>query len=107
MNQTSYREITQTMTFQYKPATVIHLPRILSQKQREKVAAIPQRINPAPTTHTTTKSPQRRNGNSMQVTETFKAQSDDDRREAVTRLMIQLENNKQKQTEATNQPKAG
>jgi len=43
----------------------------------------------------------------MQVTETFKAQSDDDRREAVTRLMIQLENNKQKQTEATNQPKAG
>ena len=37
MNQTSYREITQTMTFQYKPATVIHLPRILSQEQREKV----------------------------------------------------------------------
>jgi len=107
MNQTNYRKITQAMTFQHKPTTVTHLSPILSQEQREKVAEIPQRIKPASTTHTTTKSLQRRNGNSMQVTETFKTQSDDDRREAVTRLMIQLENNRHKQTEAANQPKAG
>jgi len=43
----------------------------------------------------------------MKITEEFKSQSDEERREAVTKLMIRLENDKQKQVEAANQPKAG
>ena len=43
----------------------------------------------------------------MKITETFKSQSDEERCEAVTRLMIQLESDKQKQAETASQPKAG
>ena len=43
----------------------------------------------------------------MKITEVFKAESNEERREAVTNLMIQLENNKHKQAETPNKPKAG
>ena len=43
----------------------------------------------------------------MKITETFKAQSDEERRKAVTKMMIQLESRKHKQTKVANQPKVG
>jgi len=43
----------------------------------------------------------------MRVTEVFKAQSVDERRKAVTELLIKLENKKYNEEKADKQPKAG
>ena len=43
----------------------------------------------------------------MKITEIFKSESDEERREAVTKLMIKLENKKHKKATATKPPKAG
>ena len=43
----------------------------------------------------------------MKVTEIFKSESDEERREAVTKLMIKLENKKHKEAAAIKPPKAG
>jgi len=43
----------------------------------------------------------------MRITEVFKTQTEEQRRKAVTELMIKLENKKHKDAEAIKQPKAG
>ena len=43
----------------------------------------------------------------MKIIEVFKAESEAERRKAVTELMIKLEDKKRKDAEVTNQPKAG
>ena len=56
--------------------------------------------------HTVIKA-EKRKGNSMRIAEIFKSNSEEERREAVTRLMIQLESKKHKEADAAKRFKAG